>query len=192
MQNTVMLPNIEEIKKRRILLQLTQKQLAVICSMSQSLIAKIESKKVSPSYAYIKKIFENLEALEKKEELKAKDIMNNPVVFVNPNDKTFKAIKIMKEKGFSQLPVVDNGVAVGSVSDKNILELISNGENPKYVYNKSVKDFMEDSFPTVSKETGLNVMAAILKQNFAVLVSDKGKNVGIVTKADLLKSVLKG
>ena len=171
---------------------MTQKQLAVICSMSQSLIAKIESKKVSPSYAYIKKIFENLEALEKKEELKAKDIMNNPVVFVNPNDKTFKAIKIMKEKGFSQLPVVDNGVAVGSVSDKNILELISNGENTKYVYNKSVKDFMEDSFPTVSKETGLNVMAAILKQNFAVLVSDKGKNVGIVTKADLLKSVLKG
>jgi len=41
-----MLPPIEEIAKKRRILGLTQKQLAKLAGVSQSLIAKLESQKI--------------------------------------------------------------------------------------------------------------------------------------------------
>ena len=46
-----MFPNISEIKKRRKKLEITQTQLAVHANVSQSMIAKIESNMIEPSYA---------------------------------------------------------------------------------------------------------------------------------------------
>jgi predicted transcriptional regulator len=50
---------------------------------------------------------------------------------------------------------------------------------------------MEDAFPTVKPETPVSVVSALLEHNTAVLVSEKGKVKGIITKADILKMVHK-
>ncbi len=184
-----MLPGLEEIKKRRVSLGFTQKELSAMCGVSQSLMAKIESGRINPSYSIVKRIFETLEALEKKGEFKAKDVMNTRLVFASPGDKVIRSVQMMKGGGFSQLPVIKNGSCVGSISEKTILDMISTGGNPEEIYNKKVGSFMDESFPIVNKETSISIVAAILKQNFAVLVNDKGRNVGIITKADLLKTV---
>ena len=54
-----MIPDIKEIKHNRMLLGLTQKDLASKTGISQSIIAKIESNKVSPSYEIIKRFMQD-------------------------------------------------------------------------------------------------------------------------------------
>ncbi|MBI2647565.1 helix-turn-helix domain-containing protein, partial [Candidatus Woesearchaeota archaeon] len=59
-----------EVKKIRKKLELTQTQLANRAGVSQSLIAKVESGRIDPTYSKTKKIFSALSELEKKEEIK--------------------------------------------------------------------------------------------------------------------------
>ena len=67
-----MLPPIDEIERRRKSLGLGQRQLAKIVGVSQSMIAKIETGRINPSYLKTKTIFDLLESLERKIEVKAK------------------------------------------------------------------------------------------------------------------------
>ena len=59
-----MLPKLEEISKRRRVLGLSQKQLARLAGVSQSLIAKVEAGKTEPSYLRTKSILDTLEKLQ--------------------------------------------------------------------------------------------------------------------------------
>ena len=65
-----MLPQLEEIEKRRKILGLSQKELAKMVGVSQSMIAKIETGRINPSYTKTKDIFDLFESLEKKREIK--------------------------------------------------------------------------------------------------------------------------
>ncbi|MEM5794425.1 MAG: CBS domain-containing protein [Candidatus Aenigmatarchaeota archaeon] len=182
-----MLPEIEEIEKRRKNLGLTQKSLAAFCGLSQSLIAKIESKKVNPSYYAVKKIFDCLEALEKRSQITAEQLLTAKVVWIKNKEKVSKAIKLMRRYGYSQLPVFDGKNFVGSISERTILDQISKGKRPSDFLNKKVEEIMEESFPIVTEKEPLSSILTLLQNNHAILVSKKGKIVGIITKADLLK-----
>ncbi|HID17114.1 TPA: helix-turn-helix domain-containing protein, partial [Candidatus Bathyarchaeota archaeon] len=74
------LPSLKEIERRRKSLGLSQKKLARLVGVSQSFIAKIESGKISPSYEKTKKIFDVLDSLEMKKEMKVEEIMHKEVV----------------------------------------------------------------------------------------------------------------
>ena len=52
-----MFPKLNEISKKRKILGLTQSELAKLAGVSQSLIAKLESGKIEPSYTKVKTIF---------------------------------------------------------------------------------------------------------------------------------------
>ncbi|MDI6798749.1 MAG: CBS domain-containing protein [Candidatus Aenigmarchaeota archaeon] len=183
-----MLPNIEDIERRRKSLGLTQKSLAILANVSQSTIAKIESKKVSPSYAIAKKIFDILESLEKKSQITAKQILTPKVIFIQKSDRVEKAARLMREYGYSQLPIFDRNRVIGSISERTILDQISKGKELSDLLEQKVKDIMEEAFPTVTERESLPVVLALLQNNHAVLVTRKGKIVGIITKADLLKA----
>jgi predicted transcriptional regulator len=182
-----MLPETEEIKKRRKLLDLTQKRLAMLSGISQSIVAKIESNKVSPSYTIIRKIFEVLESLEKKEESTAKQIMTEKIISLSKNDKLTKAIKLMETYGYSQIPVMEGGHSVGSLTDKTILDKLTNNMSIENLKKLQVKSIMGESFPTVGENTSTSVITVLLKDNYAVLIRRKEKIVGIVTRSDLFK-----
>ena len=51
--------------------------------------------------------------------------MNKKVVFAKPKSKVKEIIKIMKQKGISQIPVMKNKVVCGLINEKLILENIS-------------------------------------------------------------------
>lgn len=59
---------------------LSQKQLASLSGVTQSMIAKIELGKINPSYLKTKAIFDTLEGLERRSELKAKDLSHPKIV----------------------------------------------------------------------------------------------------------------
>ncbi|MDH5769986.1 MAG: CBS domain-containing protein [Candidatus Bathyarchaeota archaeon] len=182
-----MLPEISEIKKRRKNLDLTQKRLADLTGVSQSLIAKIESGKLNPSYSIAKSIFETLESLERRTEITAKNILSPKVIYVDKDEPLSRAMELMEENGYSQLPVFDGNQSIGSVSERTILDLITKGEKLSRILKQPVKIVMEEAFPRISENTSLIAISALLRYNQAVLVTKKDRCVGIITKTDLFK-----
>lgn len=177
---------LEEIKKIRKKLGLTQTELANRAGVSQSLIAKIESGNIDPTYTKTKKIFAALSELEKKEEIKAEQLMTSKIISITPNVQIKEAIAKMKKFEISQMPVVDEHKAIGLVSESTILDALMNSKG------NLVRDVMQESPPIVSKTTSVQVVSNLLKHYPVVLVSEEGKLVGVITKSDLLGKLYKG
>ena len=81
------MPLLKTIIRRRKVLDLTQAKLAKLAGVSQSLIAKVESGKIDPSYSKVMKILETLDRIEKEEQVKAKDIMTKDVFWAKNDDR---------------------------------------------------------------------------------------------------------
>ena len=87
------------------LLELTQKDLSTLSGISQSMIAKIESNKIEPSYSTVKKLFLALKNVEEKEKRTCEQIMNKKIHFIQEDRFVKDSIKIMHKYSISQLPV---------------------------------------------------------------------------------------
>jgi predicted transcriptional regulator len=184
------LPPINEIKKRRLALGISQKELAASVGASQSLIAKIESNRVHPSYDVVKKIFEFLDRAEQPRTGLAKDIEKKDLVWIKRNDRVREAAEKMKQYGFSQLPVRDDKdeICVGSISERQIVHASLNTTDPKEVYERSVNEVMGEQFPIVDENIPVSAVAFLLQHSQAILTARKGKIVGIITPSDLLSA----
>ena len=182
-----MLPRLEEISRRRRVLGLSQKHLAELAGVSQSLIAKIESGKTEPSYLKTKAIFDTLEKLQREKEPRARDLLQPRVVGVEEDDTVSKAAAIMNETGFSQLPVFNGKHIVGSIAEKVIMDRIVSGISPRDLSRMPVGKVMAEAFPQIDEKTPLSLISALLQYHSAVLVMKRGQVTGIITKADLLK-----
>jgi predicted transcriptional regulator len=185
-----MLPSIEDIAKKRRILGLKQKDLAKMAGVSQSLIAKLESGKIDSSYTKVKAVFDALNQLEVKMEIQAGKILHSNVVSVQKSEAVSKAVRLMREHGYSQLPVFDGEHAAGSISEKTILSQVLTGKDLAQISMLSVEDIMEEAFPQVGEDAPLSLISSLLQVYPAVLVLKKGKVAGIVTKADLLNMLL--
>lgn len=193
-------PLLAEIKRRRTSLGLSQKQLADLCGIGQSFLAKIERGKVTPSYTAAVKVFKRLENLELNnaeklglEERTAADVMTRHVYTFGPDDSAESVLKIMVEKDISQVPVLDErGFQQGAITEKSLLGKELRGKVVKEVLDGNSSSGGEHIFPMVSKDTRLPVIIGILQQEEqAVLVTEKGKIVGIITKQDILRNTRK-
>lgn len=185
-----MLPSLEEIARKRRILGLTQNKLAKLAGVSQSLIAKLESGKIDSSYTKVKAILDVLNQLEMRMEVHAREILHGEVVRVQKTEMVSKAVRLMMEHGYSQLPVFHGEHAVGSISEKTILSQVSAGKDLSQVSALSIEEVMDEGFPQVGTEAPLSLISGLLQVYPAVLVSKRGKVVGIITKADLLKMFL--
>jgi len=182
-----MLSPLEEIAKKRKMLGLTQKQLSELAGVSQSLLAKLESGKIDPAYTKVRAILDALSKLETKMEVHAQRILHDKVVGVQKSDTVSNAVRLMKDYGYSQLPVFDGEHAVGSISEKTILGQVLAGKELSQISLLRVEEIMDEGFPQVGEDAPLSLISGLLRVYPAALVSRKGKVVGIITKADLLK-----
>ncbi|MFH0971053.1 MAG: CBS domain-containing protein [Candidatus Micrarchaeota archaeon] len=183
-----MLQELAHILRMRRSLGVTQKQLSKASGVSQSAIAKIESGKLDPSYSNAVKLFDALECMQKKGEKVAKDIMNQNVIVAKKDQRVIDAVKLLKEKGISQLPVSDaHGRLVGSISEKSVINKVDEGSFN--IGRAKVFEIMDDPFPTVSEKTPVSVIAHILRDSLAIVVLKSNRIAGIITKSDMLKTV---
>jgi predicted transcriptional regulator len=182
------LPTIQEIKKKRLALGISQKDLANAVGISQSLVAKIETGSVNPSYEAIKKIFEYFDSVELPHSGIARDIEKKDLVWIRRTDKVKEAAEKMRQHGFSQLPIRDekDDICVGSISERQIIHEMMEAPNPKEFYSKPVVEIMAEQFPVVDENISVNAVALLLQHSQAVLTARKGKIVGIITPSDLL------
>ncbi|MCZ7397698.1 MAG: CBS domain-containing protein [Candidatus Methanoperedens sp.] len=179
------LPTPDDMKKTRLELSLTQHDLATRAGVSQPLIARIESGDVDPRLSTLRKIFNAFDAA-RKEKVEVRNIMHSPVIHTSSDSSIEEAARIMEEHSFSQMPVIDNGVPVGSISTDQIVHSMTD-QDIKKVSHIPVKNIMGESFPTVSPMTDANTVSRVFEQHPAVLVLEKGKVVGMVTRHDIMK-----
>jgi predicted transcriptional regulator len=180
----VHIPTPEEIRSRRVVLGLTQTELARKAGISQSMIARIESGSVDPRVSTLSRIVAVLSQKEKPP-YRAKDVMHMPVQSVGPLDPISRALERMEKNNISQVPVVEGGVPVGCISGSAIVSALEEGGMPGSG-SRPVREFMEPGFPTVSLESDVRDVVHLLRENHAVLVVDGGRVAGVITKHDLI------
>lgn len=182
------LPSIELRRKR---LGLTQSGLARASNVSQSLIAKIESGSIDPAYSRAKAIFDALDSFEVQSKPTAGQLMSGRVHSIPSTETVKTAAAFMRRHQISQLPVIDSGRLVGSLSEKTLIDLVvkDGGQDYSKLAGLRVRDIMDDAFPVVAPSTTITAIAELLKSSQAVLVRGQGDFLGIISKADLLKAM---
>src|SRR6266571_3015126 len=136
-----MLPTLDEIPKKRKALGLTQTKLAQLAGVSQSIIAKIESGTVDPSYSIAKRL---VEALEKESiqtsRPRVSEIMSRPVISVSKTQLVREAVDLMRKRGYSPLPMVNDDTPLEMVLgllQGNYGVLVTKGESTIGILTKS-------------------------------------------------------
>ena len=174
--------DITQLKKIRKQLELTQSEFAKKSGISQSMVAKIESGKLDPTYTYVKKIEETIQLLTKREEKEAKDIMHKGVITIRKNTEVKEVIKIFSKYEISQMPVIEKNNIIGLVTESSFVD-----HAEEDLGNKKVEDIMTDTPPIITSNTKLSAILPLLKFYPIVIVQDKGKLEGVIAKADIIK-----
>ena len=186
----MLLPKLEEIKKIREGLGVTQTDLAKKVkvngkSVSRVLINMIEKKGHSPNYKIAEAIFEALDQIENSKKntgITAGEICAKDLVTVRRNEKVITAKKRMGQQGeYTHLPVLNKGECVGLITSNSILK------NPNAV---KVEDAMEGR-PTIIDEDLViteGIEALLSNTQSCILVSHRNssKIMGIIVAWDLI------
>ncbi|MBD3338577.1 MAG: CBS domain-containing protein [Candidatus Lokiarchaeota archaeon] len=183
------LPDLEEIKYLRKKLNLSQENLGKELGLTQSTISRIENGSLDPPYSKAKAIFEFLEKerMKRKEsKLIALNIMTKNIISISSDTKVKEAVDLMSEHNISQLPIIDNGTNLGSITSKKIQNLIIHNSD---LMDIEVFHIKELAFPEIEQSWSLKDVSDLLVRYSAVLVADKNAYIGIITDADFLKTV---
>jgi cystathionine beta-synthase len=114
------------------------------------------------------------------------------LVHTHPSETIAEAVKILREYGVSQMPVVRAeppvmaAEVVGSVSERGLLgALFSRRSRPA----DRVSTAMEGSLPMIGATEPVAKAVEVLVDGDALLVLDDGKPVGVLTRQDLLSDI---
>ena len=123
--------------------------------------------------------------------LKAKDIMTGEVISVKKDAPIFEAVELLAKNSITGIPVVEDDMTlVGILTEKDVLRLFYLSKD---VENKTVSDFMTQPAVHFDENESLPDVCDCLMNNFfrRVPVTSKGKVVGIVSRPDILKYILR-
>ena len=82
------------------------------------------------------------------------------------------AVNLMREHDISQVPVIEGGEVVGSISEARILDILVSDAAAR---GKPVAEYMEKPFPVVSDDASLTEVAQQMdRETSAVLVKQNG------------------
>lgn len=123
--------------------------------------------------------------------LEARDIMTRDVICIHRDTPILEAIEIMANNNITGIPVVGNDMAlVGILSDQDVLRLFHTYEDEKYGV---ASDFMTQ--PAIHFEENEKVLDVCycLRDNAIrrVPVTSDGKVVGVISRTDILKCILR-
>lgn len=176
-----------EIRRRRLALGVSLGDLAHAVGRSDATLSRIERGQIRPSYDLVQRILEYLEAQEglTTPKLTVGDLRSGPLVSVTSSAPLTEAAQRLESGGFSQLPVIDDGRVVGSLSESALLRALGQPS----VRRLRVRDVLEVAYPVVDEGFPADLLPPILGRYAAVVVARQGELSGIVTKADLIRGL---
>ena len=93
-------------------------------------------------------------------------------------------IQLMKDKGISQLPVLDDGRLVGILTEDSLLDYLSSSD----AKHTDVSTVMNRSVPTVESHTPIKALqSTVMTTGLAVVIDSNKKPSHILTKIDLVE-----
>ncbi|QNL49164.1 pyridoxal-phosphate dependent enzyme [Olivibacter sp. SDN3] len=108
-------------------------------------------------------------------------------VMVNGEQSVIETFNMMKTLNISQVPVTQQGMVVGKVTEADILNALL--ENP-VVKSGKVEHIMTAPFPFVDLNTSIDKLSALIdRNNNAVLVEDKEGKLEIITQYDIINAI---
>jgi len=102
--------------------------------------------------------------------------------------KVREVIDMLKSRGISQVPVVDNGKLVGIVAEVDLLRHLVSGQG---TLDSQIGSLIEGDYATVSPDTKIELLQNVLTDAKLAIVLEGDKVVGIVTKIDLIEFLAK-
>jgi cystathionine beta-synthase len=146
---------------------------------------------------YLSKMYNNFWMLEHgfmKRESRGdlSDVIGRPhaeraAVYVSSEDTLLTAHNRLRNNGFSQLPVIDDGRFVGAVSETDILLCVADRAE---AFRDAVSTAMNPGFPRLGVGAPVSALLARLETEPAVAVLDeKEEFIGLITRTDALNFV---
>ncbi len=125
-------------------------------------------------------------------ELKVRDIIarkdGKHFYAVQKTDTVRQAFNMMKEYEISQMPVMDNGDIVGSITESTVLSYML--ENPLNNTEKQVETIMGEPFPVVSEDLSSSQLSKYISRKIpAIVAKDKAGTMHILTQYDIIQAM---
>ena len=93
------------------------------------------------------------------------------------------AANLMREHDISQLPIIESGEVVGSLSETRILKILVADSGAK---RKPVAEYMEKPFPVVVEDASLTDVSNQLDRDTGAVLVRNASGFDIITRADLI------
>lgn len=108
---------------------------------------------------------------------------------INPGTTISEITTLMRNNGIRHLPVIDSGIPVGIISDRDV-KLASSFANAKEL---RAEEIMSTNPYTVSPSTNLDEVAFEMSKNkfgCAIVQEDNGEIYGVFTSTDALNALI--
>jgi cystathionine beta-synthase len=122
-----------------------------------------------------------------------RDLIGRPhgqraTITVGPTDLVTTAHNRLRNAGFSQLPVMEEGRLVGILTEDDIIRFVFG--KPELL-NAPVRDAMQTAFIKLDKDTSINNLVAMLHVQPYAAVTDDDQFMGLITRSDVLNHLRK-
>jgi predicted transcriptional regulator len=127
---------------------------------------------------------------ERKTAMKAKEIMSKPVLATTPRASVRDIATQLVVNSISGMPVADRkGTVLGIVTEADVLEAVKDGQQLEKL---TATEVMSKSPVTVDVEVAIEEVIKLLVEGgfVRVPVTENGKLVGIISRVDVIKSIL--
>ena len=190
------IPQLTEIKKLREELNISQRQLAKKCNIPSSFLSMIENpkNKTKPSYDVLVRIFQELDIESQKnldKLITADKIYKKNLCFARKSEYVEDIIKQMHAKDYSQIPVLDAGGCIGIVTENSLVQFLQDRDHTPLVTTR-VKDVMDTPPIIIDIHTKITEnLLSLFDDSKCLLVSENAKIVGLITKIDAIRGLMK-
>jgi cystathionine beta-synthase len=158
----------------------------ILPDTGRNYINKIYSDEWMREYGFLESAEERILV---KDILRCKSKRIKSVISVSPDDILKTAINLMRKYDISQIPVVKDGVQVGSLREITIMKKLANKET---WCRQKIWEMMDEPLPTVNKTDKILDPFSLLKDKNAVVVLDNNRIIDIITTIDVINYLMKG
>jgi len=111
---------------------------------------------------------------------------NQQIITIDCEKTVLEAINTIKSLNISQIPVTQQGMVIGKITESDILNSLI--ENPS-IKSQPIKNITTAPFPFVDLNTSIDKISAMInKDNIAVLVEANGE-IEIITQYDIINAI---